>query len=63
MRKNSRKRGFLPMPTTIGDRIFIGVVTFIAIHFLWMRFMESYVSLWVATILSAALMIVIIRQG
>jgi len=63
MRKNSRKRGFLPMPTTIGDRIFIGVVTFIAIHFLWMRFVESYVSLWVATALSAALMIVIIRQG
>lgn len=51
------------MPTTIGDRIFIGVVTFIAIHFLWMRFVESYVSLWVATIFSAALMIVIIRQG
>ena len=51
------------MSTTIGDRIFIGVVTFLAIHFLWMRFMEIHISLWVATILSAALIIVIIKKG
>jgi len=51
------------MSTTIGDRIFIGVVTFLAIHFLWMRFMESRISLWVATILSTALIILIIKKG
>ena len=63
MKKKTRKKGFLPMSTTIGDRIFIGVVTFLAIHFLWMRFMESRISLWVATILSTALIIVIIKKG
>jgi len=63
MKKKIRKNGFLPMATTIGDRIFIGVVTFLAIHFLWMRFMEIHISLWVATILSAALIIVIIKKG
>jgi len=63
MKKKRRKNGFLPMSTTIGDRIFIGVVTFLAIHFLWMRFMESRISLWVATILSTALIIVIIKKG
>jgi len=55
--------GFLPMPTTVGDRIFISVVIFIAIHLLWMRFLETHISLWVATITSTVLAILIIRRG
>jgi len=55
--------GFLPMPTTVGDRIFISVVIFIAIHLLWMRFLEAHISLWVATITSTVLAILIIRRG
>ena len=55
--------GFLPMPTTIGDRIFISVVLFVAIHLLWMRFLEQYLSLLVATAISVVLAFVIIKRG
>ena len=56
-------KGFLPLETTRGDRIFIGAISFIAIHLLWMRFLESFIPLWVATILSIALAFVIIKRG
>ena len=55
--------GFLPMPTTVGDRIFISVVLMVAIHLLWMRFLEQYLSLLVATAISIVLAFVIIKRG
>lgn len=55
--------GFLPLKTTIGDRIFISVVSLIAIHLLWMRFLEKSMSLWVATTLSILLTVIIIKWG
>lgn len=55
--------GFLPMPTSTGDRIFISVVLFVAIHLLWMRFLEQYLHLLVATAISIVLAFVIVRQG
>jgi len=55
--------GFLPMRTTVGDRIFISAVIFIAIHLLWMRFLEVHISLWVATIVSIALAVLIVKRG
>ena len=39
------------MLTRIGDRIFISVVLFIGIHLLWMRFLEQYLPLLIATIM------------
>ncbi|NOZ27580.1 MAG: DUF2160 domain-containing protein [Chloroflexi bacterium] len=57
------RRGFLPMETNLFDRIFIGVVLFVAIHLLWMRFVEQYIPLTVATILSVVLMYVIAKWG
>lgn len=55
--------GFLPMPTTVGDRIFITVVLFIAIHLLWMRFLEQYLPLLVATAVSLVIGFFIIKYG
>jgi len=55
--------GFLPMPTRIGDRIFISVVLFVAIHLLWMRFLEHYLNLLVATVISVVLAFFIIKKG
>ena len=58
-----RPRGFLPMETNLFDRIFIGVVCFVAIHLLWMRFIEQYIPLAVATALSLILIYMIARWG
>jgi len=59
----TRKGGFLPIEANIFDRIFIGIALFIAIHLLWMRFVETYVPLGVATALSLVLTIVIVKWG
>ncbi len=61
--RTRRPQGFLPMETNLFDRIFIGVVCFVAIHLLWMRFIEQYIPLTVATVLSLALIYAIARWG
>jgi predicted small integral membrane protein len=38
------RRGFLPIPTTPGDRLFIGILTSIYIFFFWVGL--SHLSLW-----------------
>lgn len=64
-KKTNKKRepGFLRMETNLFDRIFIGVVIFVAIHLLWMRFLESSIPLTVASIISLVLMFVIAKWG
>ncbi len=57
------RKGFLPIRTNAFDRVFISVVLFVAIHLLWMRFLEPALPLWVATVLSVALGVVIVRKG
>jgi predicted small integral membrane protein len=61
--KRVDRRGFLPIRTNAFDRGFIAVVLFIAIHLLWMRFVEAQLSLYVATALSLAVGYVIVRYG
>ena len=55
--------GFLPFETTAGDRVFVSVVTAIAIHLLWLRFVEQLLPIWVATILCVMLGILIFKKG
>ncbi|MFB2550460.1 DUF2160 family membrane protein [Ensifer soli] len=57
------RRGFLPIHTNAFDRGFIGVVCFIAIHLFWMRFLEQSLSLYIATVLSVALAVLIVSRG
>ena len=58
------RRGFLPIETNTFDRVFISVVLLIAIHLLWMRFLEPMgLSLWIATIISIALGVLIVKRG
>ena len=59
-----KRRGFLPIKTNAFDRIFIGVVLFVAIHLFWMRFLEpAGLSLYVATVLSLAAGAIIVARG
>ena len=55
--------GFLPIRTNLFDRIFIGVVIFVAIHLFWMRFLEAHISLYVATAFSLVVGWIIARRG
>ena len=58
------RRGFLPIETNKFDRVFISVVCFVAISLLWMRFVEPHgLPLWISTIISVLLGIIIVRNG
>lgn len=66
IRRNGKRRnsgGFLPIRTNLFDRVFIGVVVFVAIHLFWMRFLETYISLYVATAISLVAGWIIARRG
>lgn len=57
------RQGFLPIETNTFDRGFIGVVLLVAIHLVWMRFLEASLPLGIATIISVVLLVIIIRYG
>ncbi|MEZ4733869.1 MAG: DUF2160 family membrane protein [Caldilineaceae bacterium] len=61
--KHASRQGFLPIQTNTFDRVFISVVLYIAIHLFWMRFVEVYAPLWMATIISLLVGAIIIRRG
>jgi predicted small integral membrane protein len=55
------RRGFLPMPTTRGDRLFLGLMGSAWINLAWLGLTEA--SQWVAVGLSLLFMLVIGRWG
>jgi len=55
------RRGFLPMSTTRGDRLFIGLMATAFINLAWLAL--TPITPWVSLTLSAAVMIAIGRWG
>jgi predicted small integral membrane protein len=55
------RRGFLPIATTRGDRLFIGLLTSAYIHLAWLGLTD--LSLWLALGISIVWMIVLMRWG
>ena len=55
------RRGFLPMPTTRGDRLFLGLMGSAWINLAWLGLTEF--SQWIAVMLSLLFMLVIGRWG
>jgi predicted small integral membrane protein len=58
-----KRRGFLPFETNPFDRVFVGLVLLVAIHLVWLRFVERFIPLIVATILSLVLCVIILLRG
>ena len=56
------RKGFLPLPTTPGDRLFIGILIIIAIHICWILIFEA-TALYAATALAAIVFACIARWG
>jgi predicted small integral membrane protein len=56
------RKGFLPMETTRGDRVFLSVVTLLLVVFAWLRFAPE-VSLWGAVATAAVIDGVTLRWG
>lgn len=56
------RKGFLPIATTRGDRLFIGLVSAAFVHLAWLGLTEG-LSLWWAVALSLALLAALLRWG
>ena len=61
--EHTGRKGFLPIETNTFDRVFISVVLFVAIGLFWLRFVEFYLPLWIAGVISLILSVIIIRWG
>ena len=57
----SLRHGFLPMATTRGDRLFVGLLASGFLHLFWLGLTDW--SLWIALGLSAALLVFVLRFG
>lgn len=55
------RRGFLPITTTRGDRLFVGLLSSAYIHLAWLGLTD--LTLWWATGISLAWMVVLMRWG
>lgn len=61
--KGLREPGFMGFYTNGFDRIFIAVIFFVAFHLLWMRFVEQFIPLFVGTIITIIIGVIIYRWG
>lgn len=55
------RRGFLPIVTTRGDRLFISLLGSAYIHLAWLGLTEMAV--WIATVISVLFLVAIMRWG
>jgi predicted small integral membrane protein len=55
------RRGFLPIPTTPGDRLFVGLTVSAYLHLAWIGLVGS--SLWVASVGSLIWLAVVMVLG
>ncbi|HET6470026.1 MAG TPA: DUF2160 domain-containing protein [Geminicoccaceae bacterium] len=56
------RRGFLPMPTTRGDRLFISLLGAAFIHLAWIG-LNPGPPLWYASLVALAWLVVVMRWG
>ena len=55
------RKGFLVIPTTRGTRFFLGLLGSAYIHLAWLAFTD--LKLWIASIISVAWMVIVMRWG
>ena len=58
-----KKKGFIPIETNWFDRLFIGVISYVALQLFWMRFLESFLSINVGIVIGLAWIIYVIWKG
>ena len=58
-----KKKDFIPLKTNWFDRLFIGVISYVALQLFWMRFIESFLSLNISIGIGIAWIILVIWRG
>ena len=57
----TERRGFLPIPTTPGDRLFVGLLVSGFFHLAWLGVSDVHV--WIATLVALVWMVCVLRWG
>ena len=57
------KKGFIPLKTNWFDRLFIGVISYIALQLFLMRFLESLISINISIGIGIVWIIFVIWKG
>lgn len=60
-RPSVERKGFLPIRTTPGDRLFIGLLSSAFIHLAWLGL--TSLNLWIAFVIALIWMVVLLRWG
>ena len=63
LKVNMIKKGFIPLKTNWFDRLFIGVISYIALQLFWMRFLESLMSINISIGIGIVWIIFVIWKG
>lgn len=63
LKVNMIKKGFIPLKTNWFDRLFIGVISYIALQLFWMRFLESLISINISIGIGIVWIIFVIWKG
>ena len=59
----NKRNGFLPIKTNWFDRLFIGIISFVALQLVWMRFIEQFASINIAIGVGLIWIIYVILKG
>ena len=57
------RRGFLPWPTSWGDRFFVSLLIFFMLALVWMRFIEPFIPIYWVVVAGLAIGAVIVKWG
>ena len=63
LKVNMINKGFIPLKTNWFDRLFIGVISYIALQLFWMRFLESLISINISIGIGIVWIIFVIWKG
>lgn len=56
------RKGFLPIPTTPGDRLFISILTIIGVFFIYMAFFGDS-NIWIPSVINVVAVLLISIKG
>ncbi len=56
------RKGFLPIPTTPGDRLFISILTIIGVFFIYMAFFGES-NIWIPSVINVVATLLIAIKG
>lgn len=62
-RRSIERKGFMPMPTSRGDRCFLSLIITVIIGLMWLAWVERYLPIEWSLVLVVAVWIIMLKKG